>query len=112
MKLLYTNGKSMYLAESGKEIELPSYRAIQYRQTIEQIQQNKLWKTTGRGAQFMGVAPADTRVTDAVIGGVALYQEHFLYTLQLDASGGIYRRSFSEKPQRTSEQGILHCGID
>ncbi|MBR2913264.1 MAG: hypothetical protein IKK51_02770 [Oscillospiraceae bacterium] len=109
MKVLYTTGKSMYLAENGKEIELPSYRAMQYRQTIEEIQQNKLWKTTGRGAQFMGVAPADTRVTDAVIGGVALYQEHFLYTLQLDASGGIYRRSFSEKPQ---PEGHIYSGND
>ncbi len=100
MKLLYTNGKSMYLAESGKEIELPSYRAIQYRQTIEQIQQNKLWKTTGRGAQFMGVeAPEPMQEDAARVCGLALYKDEFLYTLLLDASGGMYRRTFSEKPE-------------
>ncbi|MBE6851696.1 MAG: hypothetical protein E7504_08250 [Ruminococcus sp.] len=109
MKLLYTTGKAMYLTENGKEIELPSYRALQYRKTIEEIQQNKLWKTTGRGAQFMGITPADTNVKDAEIGGVALYQEHFLYTLQLDASGGIYRRSFSEKPE---PEGHIYSGND
>lgn len=100
MKILYTNGKSMYLAENGKEIELPSYRAIQYRQTIEQIQQNKLWKTTGRGAQFMGVETPQTEQADcARVCGLALYQDEFLYTLLLDASGGMYRRTFSEKPE-------------
>ena len=56
MKVLYTTGEAMYLAEGGKSIELPSYRAQQYQATIEQITNNKAWKTTGRGAQFMGVA--------------------------------------------------------
>lgn len=100
MKLLYTNGKSMYLAENGKEIELPSYRALQYKQTIEQIQQNKIWKTTGRGAKFMGMDEPETeRTVNAAFCGLALYKDEFLYTLQLDASGGMYRRTFSEKPE-------------
>ncbi len=100
MKLLYTNGTTMYLTENGKEIELPSYRAIQYKQTIEQIQQNKAWKTTGRGAQFMGVAEVPSQHhTEAAVCGLAPYQDEFLYTLMLDASGGMYRRTFSEKPE-------------
>jgi hypothetical protein len=100
MKLLYTNESAMFLTENGKEIELPSYRAIQYQQTIAQIQEGKVWKTTGRGAQFMGIAPENpSQTTKPQIQGLALYQDDFLYTLQLDASGGIYRRTFSEKPE-------------
>ncbi len=97
MKLLYTTGKAMYLAENGRAMELPSYRVMQYQNTIEQIRQSKEWKSTGRGAQFMGISAAEERVGDPVFSGLALYQEHFLYTLQLDASGGMYRRGFSEK---------------
>ncbi len=110
MKLLYTSGEAMYLAENGKEIELPSYRVLKYQETIEQIQQNKAWKTSGRGAQFMGVAqPQHTQTARASICGLALYKDEFLYTLQLDASGGMFRRSFSEKAEM---EGHICSGND
>ncbi len=110
MKLLYTDGKSLYLAENGKSIELPSYRVQQYQQTIDQIQQNKAWKTSGKGAHFMGVAESqEHRTADAAFCGLALYGEEFLYTLQLDASGGMFRRSFSEKAEM---EGHIVSGND
>ena len=110
MKVLYTTGEAMYLAEGGKSIELPSYRAQQYQATIEQITNNKAWKTTGRGAQFMGVAEMQTEEdVKPVICGLALYHDEFLYTLRLDASGGMYRRDFSEKAQ---PEGHICSGND
>lgn len=110
MKLLYTDTKAIYLAENGKSIELPSYRVQQYQQTIDQIQQNKAWKTSGKGAQFMGVAESqEQHIADAAFCGLALYGEEFLYTLQLDASGGMFRRSFSEKAEM---EGHIVSGND
>ncbi len=110
MKLLYTDAKAVYLTENGKSIELPSYRVQQYQQTIDEIQQNKAWKTSGRGAQFMGMAESQERRTaDAVFCGLAAYKDEFLYTLQLDASGGMFRRSFSEKAEM---EGHICSGND
>ncbi len=110
MKLLYTDANAIYLAENRKSIELPSYRVQQYQQTIDQIQQNKAWKTSGRGAQFMGVAESQVhRTADAAFCGLALYKDEFLYTLQLDASGGMFRRSFSEKAEM---EGHIVSGND
>ncbi len=110
MKLLYLTENGIHLAENGKSIHLPSYRAMQYQHTIDEIQQNKAWKTTGRGAQFMGVAE-DSRphTADVAYCGLTLYKDEILYTLRLDASGGLYRRSFSEKPE---QEGHICSGND
>lgn len=110
MKLLYTDANAIYLAENGKSIELPSYRVQQYQQTIDQIQQSKAWKTSGKGAQFMGVAESqEHRTANAAFCGLALYGDEFLYTLKLDASGGMFRRSFSEKAEM---EGHICSGND
>ena len=111
MKILYTTGKALWLAENGRAVELPSYRALQYRETIQQIHESKVWKTTGRGAQFMGVADETPSMedTDAYFGGVALYRDMFLYTLQLDASSGMYQRNFEEAPK---PEGHIISGND
>ncbi len=110
MKLLYLTQDGIQLAENGKSVPLPSYRVQQYKATIEQIQQDKAWKTTGKGAQFMGVYQ-DPSAAEASVSycGLALYGEEFLYTLQLDASGGLYKRSFSEKAEM---EGHIVSGND
>lgn len=110
MKILYTTGDALWLAENGTSHELPSYRAQQYQATIERIAENKAWKTTGRGAQFMGVAEMQPTVQQKPqFCGLALYKDEFLYTLQLDASGGMYRRTFSEKAEM---EGHIVSGND
>lgn len=110
MKVLYLTSDGIHLAENGKSIHLPSYRALQYQHTIDEIQQNKAWKTTGRGAQFMGTAEdSSPRTADVVYCGLALYENEILYTLRLDASGGMYRRSFSEKAE---QEGHICSGND
>ena len=111
MKVLYTTGDALWLAENGKSVELPSYRAQQYSATIEQIENSKAWKTTGRGAQFIGAAQElePHGQFHPSFGGLALYGEEFLYTLQLDASGGMYRRDFAEDAQ---PEGHVVSGSD
>ena len=111
MKVLYTTGDAMYLAQGGKTFELPSYRAQQYLATVERIAEGKAWKTTGRGAQFMGVAQAQLPQEEIkpAFCGLALYRDEFLYTLRLDASGGMYRRNFSEKAEM---EGHICSGND
>ena len=99
MKVLYTTGHALWLAGDGRPVELPSYRAQQYQATIDQIQTSKAWKTTGRGAQFMGMEQEEPegREIQPDFGGIALYRDEILYSLNLDASGGLYRRDFEEK---------------
>lgn len=109
MKILYTTGDALWLAENGKTMELPSYRAIKYKETVQQIQENKVWKTTGKGAQFMGVAEESRTDVTLRFCGLALYRDAFLYTLMLDASGGLYQRDFSEKP---NPEGHICSGND
>lgn len=110
MQVLFTTGEALYLAENGKTTELPSYRALRYKETIQQIHDNKAWKTTGQGAQFMGTArPQENADVRLHFGGLALYGSEFLYTLTLDASGGLYRRDFS----RTAvQEGHICSGND
>lgn len=98
MKILYISEGQLCLLENGKTSVLPSYRIQQYQQTLRQIAESKEWKTTGRGAQFMGVAQAAHEQADegrASIGGLAPYEDGFLYTLRLDSSGALYRRDLS-----------------
>ncbi len=109
MKVLYTTGDAIFLAENGKTSELPSYRAMQYRQTVQQLHDNKAWKTTGKGAMFMGVAAEEETDVKVSFGGVARYHDEFLYSVILDASGGLYRRDFSEKP---NPEGHVCSGND
>ena len=111
MKILYTTGDALWLADGGRPVELPSYRAQQYQATLEQISAGKAWKTTGRGAQFMGVAEAEpsTREVRPAFGGIALYKDEILYSLNLDASGGLYRRDFEE---RANPEGHIVSGAE
>lgn len=110
MQLLYLTPEGIYLAKNGKSIHLPSYRAQHYQNTINEIQQGKAWKTTGRGAQFMGTAEDPTPHNASVTyGGLAAYEDGLLYTLQLDASGGLYKRSLSEKAE---QEGHICSGND
>lgn len=99
MKILYTTGDALWTAEKGNVTELPSYRAMQYRETIRQIHDQKSWKTSGSGAVFMGTAEELQRDCEAEICGAAPYRDGLLYTLRLDDSGGLYQRSFSAKAE-------------
>ena len=110
MKILFTDGKALFLAEDAGVDEVPCYRLERYKETVREIREGKAWKTTGRGAQFMGVAQAqeDTEVFSQ-FGGLALYHGEFLYTLTLDASGGLYQRGISLKPEM---EGHICSGND
>lgn len=99
MKILYTTGDALWIAENGAAAPVPCRRVQQYQDTIRSIHDNKLWKTTGRGAQFMGTAePEEMEQVQAQFCGLAPYGQEFLYTLRLDASGGLYHRELTEEP--------------
>lgn len=99
MKILYTTGDALWIAENGTAVPLPCRRVQQYQDTIRSIHEGKLWKTTGRGAHFMGTdEPEEMEPVEAQFCGLAPYGDEFLYTLRLDASGGLYRRELTEQP--------------
>ena len=96
MKILYTTGDKLWLAENGSAREIPCKRVQQYRDTIQSIHDSKLWKTTGTGAHFTGAAEdPEMEEISAHFCGIAPHGNEFLYTLQLDASGGMYRRELT-----------------
>ena len=98
MKILYSTGDKLWLAENGSARVLPIQRVEQYKQTIQSIHDSKLWKTTGTGAHFTGAAEnPDMEEISAEFCGIAAHGGEFLYTLQLDASGGMYRREVTEE---------------
>ncbi|MBR3630895.1 MAG: PD40 domain-containing protein [Oscillospiraceae bacterium] len=97
MRILYTTGDKLWLAGNGKVCELPCMRLQQYRDTLQSIHDSKLWKTTGTGAKFTGAAQdPEMEEISAQFCGIAAHGTEFLYTLQLDASGGMYRRELTE----------------
>lgn len=61
MKILYTSENKIFsYGESDRSLtEIPCGKIVKYRETVRSIQQRKEWKTSGAGANFMGMASAD-----------------------------------------------------
>ena len=72
----------------------------QYKQTLADIRRRNEWKTSGSGAKFMGTYHPEfmdnDSVTNAQIGGIAVFEDRLVYSLRLDESGCIYIRSFDK----------------
>jgi len=83
---------------SGNSRELVSQRAVQYKKTIQNINQRKEWKNSGSGAMFMG-AYNDVEMAyeaSAYISGISKYENDFLYSINLDGVGGMYRKTITD----------------
>lgn len=113
MTILYTSENKIFgYDEKEKSLtEIPCERVSKYRETVRNIQQRKEWKTTGSGANFMGMT-ADMMDPDALpvrITGLSVYGDELVYGVNLEAVGSIYHRSFD--PADTAE-GLVRSSND
>ncbi len=99
MKILYTSENKIFsYDESDRSLtEIPCGKIAKYRETVRSIQQRKEWKTSGAGANFMGMASADMIDPDelpAHITGLGVHGDELLYAVNLEGVGSLYHRSF------------------
>lgn len=99
MTILYTSENKIFsYDESDKSLtEIPCGKIAKYRETVRGIQQRKEWKTTGTGANFMGMATADMIDPDELpvqITGLGVHGDELLYGVNLEGVGSLYHRSF------------------
>lgn len=98
MTILYTSENKIFSYDvSDKSLtEIPCGKIAKYRETVRGIQQRKEWKTTGTGANFMGMASADVIDPDelpAQITGLGVHGEELVYGVNLEGVGSLYHRS-------------------
>lgn len=98
MTILYTSENKIFgYDETEKSLtEIPCGKIAKYRETIRGIQQRKEWKTTGTGANFMGMASADMIDPDELpvrITGLGVHGDELLYGVNLEGVGSLYHRS-------------------
>ena len=98
MTILYTSENKIFsYDETEKSLtEIPCGKIAKYRETIRGIQQRKEWKTTGTGANFMGMATADMIDPDELpvrITGLGVHGDELLYGVNLEGVGSLYHRS-------------------
>lgn len=98
MKILYTSENKIFSYDETEKAltEIPCGKIAKYRETVRSIQQRKEWKTTGTGANFMGMASADMIDPDelpARITGLGVHGGELLYGVNLEGVGSLYHRS-------------------
>lgn len=99
MTILYTSENKIFgYDENEKSLtEIPCGKISKYRETVRGIQQRKEWKTTGTGANFMGMASADMidpEELPAKITGLGVNGGELVYGVNLEGVGSLYHRSF------------------
>jgi hypothetical protein len=57
--LLYLSNQELYLIQNQKTQTIDCQAVTQYKKNLQEIKQRKQWKTTGTGAQFMGMTNRD-----------------------------------------------------
>ncbi len=110
MRIAYTSENKIYLLENGNKTEIPCGRIIKYKEALDSIRRRTEWKTTGSGAQFMGMAengaPDEENIT-ARISGLSFDGERLIYAVRLDGSAALYQRSTDRKDMN---EGLILSG--
>lgn len=98
MKILYTSENKIFSYDETEKAltEIPCGKIAKYRETVRTIQQRKEWKTSGTGANFMGMATADMIDPDDMpvrITGLGVHGDELVYGVNLEGVGSVYHRS-------------------
>ncbi len=119
--VLYLSDQVLHHLHGQKAQTIDCYAVSQYKKNLQEIKQRKQWKTSGTGAQFMGVAnyneqdelgnvyPVDAVLTD---------DQHVIYAAQLQDGCAIYIKSLLDPQQpealvlRNNEFIIHHMAYD
>ena len=114
MKIVYSSENKIFSFDEDKKqlMEIPCEKVTKYRETVRSIQQKKEWKTSGKGAEFMGMMSADKINPDELpvhISGLSVCDGELVYGINLEEVGSVYHRSFD--PSDTSE-GLVRASND
>lgn len=108
-KIICISENSFFILDNGKKCELPAGCIVRYREALKSIQRRNEWKTSGKGAQFTGVAQEhvdyDVYNINAAITGADAYGDGFIYSASVDGVGGMYLKSTDKED--TSEGHVL-----
>jgi hypothetical protein len=95
--ILYISENMIFASSNGKSRELHSQRIVKYKKSIESINKRKEWKNTGTGAQFMDrFMEGYQDETPANISGISKYEDGFIYSINIDTVGGLYKKTVDD----------------
>ena len=82
----------LYNIENGKEHLVHCERVESYRDAVRKMKARDEWKTTGKGAKFMGVEPKEYGENEAfdMLRGIGSCGDRLIYTTFADNVGGMY----------------------
>ncbi|MDE6592539.1 MAG: hypothetical protein K2K57_05680 [Oscillospiraceae bacterium] len=110
MNIFYTSESKIYKLEGQNKTEIICGKIVKYKEALESIRRRSDWKTSGKGAAFMGAAPtADPENIYARLNGLAINGDRLVYGVTVDASASLYHRTF----ERTDEnEGLILSSND
>lgn len=93
--ILFLSDTRLYRAENQKVIELGSEYMDNYKNNIMEIRKKNAWKTTGRGAIFMGVATGGGEDPEhlnsvKITAVLPLKKDKIVYACNTESIGGLY----------------------
>ena len=100
--LLYLSNQELYLLQNQKSQTIDCHAVSQYKKNIQEIKQRKQWKTTGTGAQFMGLTSQDDPNELAYVfpvDAVLTDNQQMIYAARLQDGCAIYMKSLTELQQ-------------
>ncbi len=94
MKIYCISDGELHQIENGKSKRLDCQRISNYLDTIQKMRQRDEWKTSGKGAKFMGVEQKDygdlTAHGEPLLRSVCRCGDRLLYSTFIDGMGGMY----------------------
>ncbi|MBQ2799000.1 MAG: hypothetical protein IJF09_06390 [Ruminiclostridium sp.] len=92
MKIYCISEGELNLIENGKSRIITCERIKNYIDTVTRMRQRDEWKTTGKGARFMGVEPKEYETGNRMLylRSVGNYGGKLIYSTFIDGMGGMY----------------------
>lgn len=110
MNLFYTSENKLFKLEGEKKTELTCGKIVKYKEALESIRRRSDWKTSGKGAAFMGTAPTvDPDNISARVCGISENNGQLVYGVMLDESASLYQRSYDRVD---NNEGLILSGND
>lgn len=97
MKIYCISEGELYKIENGSSKRVPCDRISNYLDTLQKMRQRDEWKTTGKGAKFMGVQQKEygdeTAHGEPLLRCAGACGDKLLYCTYIDRMGGMYLKN-------------------
>lgn len=100
--LLYLSNQALHQLQGQKTQSIDCQAVSQYKKNLQEIKQRKQWKTTGTGAQFMGMSQyddADEFANIFPVDAVLTDDQQMIYAARLQDGCAIYIKSLLDPQQ-------------